>query len=216
MSKIEQTIIEIEDYLDNCKFQPLSNGTKIIVNKEEIDELISELRLKTPDEIKKYKRIIANKDAILKDAKAKADAILQKANEQKEELISQHEIMTQAYEEADSIVAQAQAQAQEILDSANQDANTIRSGAMQYTDDVLANLQNIITHTMENVTIKYDNFMKSLNQSLDVVVANRSELYPSDDENVQENEDNGIDDDFADNLEIGFDEEILEENMDTE
>ena len=124
--------------------------------------------------------------------------------------------MTQAYEEADSIVAQAQAQAQEILDSANQDANTIRSGAMQYTDDVLANLQNIITHTMENVTIKYDNFMKSLNQSLDVVVANRSELYPSDDENVQENEDNGIDDDFADNLEIGFDEEILEENMDTE
>ena len=53
MSKIEQIITEIEEYIDNCRFQPLSN-TKIVVNKEEIDELLAELRLKTPDEIKKY------------------------------------------------------------------------------------------------------------------------------------------------------------------
>ena len=47
---------------------------------------------------------------------------------------------------------------------------------MQYTDDVLLNLENIITHTMENVTMKYDAFMKSLNSSLEVVSANRQEL----------------------------------------
>ena len=35
MSRIEQIITEIEDYIDSCKFQPLSN-TKILVNKEEI------------------------------------------------------------------------------------------------------------------------------------------------------------------------------------
>ena len=38
MSRIEQIITEIEDYIDSCKFQPLSN-TKILVNKEEIEEL---------------------------------------------------------------------------------------------------------------------------------------------------------------------------------
>ena len=38
MSKIEQIITEIEEYIDNCKFQPLSTS-KIIVNKDEIDEL---------------------------------------------------------------------------------------------------------------------------------------------------------------------------------
>ena len=37
-SRIEQLIDEMEDFIDNCKYQPLSN-TKIIVNKEEIDEL---------------------------------------------------------------------------------------------------------------------------------------------------------------------------------
>ena len=63
-SRIEQIIQEIEEYVDSCKFQPLST-TKIVVNKEEIEEYLRELRLKTPDEIKRYQKIISNKDAIL-------------------------------------------------------------------------------------------------------------------------------------------------------
>ena len=51
-SRIEQIIGEIEEYVDSCKFQPLST-TKIVVNKEEIEELLRELRLKTPDEIRR-------------------------------------------------------------------------------------------------------------------------------------------------------------------
>ena len=40
-SRIEQIIEEIEEFVDSCKYQPLST-TKIIVNKEEIDELVAE------------------------------------------------------------------------------------------------------------------------------------------------------------------------------
>ena len=77
-SRIEQLIDEIEEYIDNCKTQPFSNS-KIIVDKEEIDELLRELRQKTPEEIKRYQKIISNKEAILADAQAKADAIIAKA-----------------------------------------------------------------------------------------------------------------------------------------
>ena len=45
-SRIEQIIEEIEEYIDSCKFQPLST-TKIIVNKDQLDELLRELRMKT-------------------------------------------------------------------------------------------------------------------------------------------------------------------------
>ena len=37
-SRIEQIISEIEDYIDSCRFQPLSK-TNIVVNKDEIEEL---------------------------------------------------------------------------------------------------------------------------------------------------------------------------------
>ena len=85
-SKIEQLIDEIEEYVDSCKYQPLSN-TKIIVNKEEIDELLRELRMKTPDEIKRYQKIISNKEAILSDARAKAEALINDATVHTNELI---------------------------------------------------------------------------------------------------------------------------------
>ena len=59
-SRMEQIIEEIEEYIENCKYQPLST-TKIIVNKEELSELIAELRSKTPEEIRRYQKIISNK-----------------------------------------------------------------------------------------------------------------------------------------------------------
>lgn len=191
MSKYEQILTEIEEFIDNCKRQKLS-GVNIIVNKEQLEEYISELRMKTPEEIRKYQRIINNKEAIMNDAQARAEDMLQQAREETSELISEHEIMQQAYVQAQNLVDDASAQAQQILDNAVNDANDIRMGAMQYTDDILENLQNIITHTMENVTMKYDAFMKSLNTSLDVVTANRNELYPKDEatENVEEQSEN--------------------------
>ena len=91
-SKIEQIIEEIEEYIDGCKPQTLSK-TNIIVNKEEIEELLRELRMKTPEEIKRYQKVLANRDAILADAQAKADAIIKEANIHTTELINEHEIM---------------------------------------------------------------------------------------------------------------------------
>ena len=62
-SKIDQIIEEIEDYIESCKFQPLSS-TRILVNKEEMMELIAELRQRTPEEVKRYQKMISNKGAI--------------------------------------------------------------------------------------------------------------------------------------------------------
>lgn len=203
MSKYEQILVEIEEFIDNCKRQKLS-GANIVVNKEQLEEYISELRMKTPDEIRKYQRIISNRDAIINAAQAQAEDMIEQARHETTELISEHEIMQQAYVQAQNLVDDASAQAQQILDNAVNDANDIRMGAMQYTDDILANLQNIITHTMENVTIKYDGFMKSLNTSLEVVTANRNELYPQEETQTLEME-------TEDNMK-----EVTEDNPDTE
>ena len=150
--------------------------TKIIVNKDQIDELLRELRMKTPDEIKRYQKIIANKDAILADAQAKAESMLEEAQVQTNELVSEHEIMQQAYAQANEIVMAATEQAQQILDNATSDANDIRIGAIQYTDDLLANAESIIGHTLDSYTTKYDTLVNSLQECYNVVRNNRAEL----------------------------------------
>ena len=186
-SRIEQIIEEIEEYIDSCKFQPLST-TKIIVNKDQMDELLRELRMKTPDEIKRYQKIIANKDAILADAQAKADNMIQEAKLQTSELVSEHEIMQQAYAQANEIVTTATEQAQQILDNATSDANEIRIGAIHYTDDLLAQAEASIGRTLDTYTTKYDSLVNSLQECYNMVQNNRAELQIPAEESQPESE----------------------------
>jgi len=176
-SRIEQIIEEIEEYVDSCKYQPLSS-TKIVVNKEELEEMLRELRLKTPDEIKRYQKIISNKDAILADAQAKADSLIAEAQKKTQEMVSQHEVMQQAYAQANETISNANKQAQSILDSATTDANNIRMSAIAYTDDMLDNLSQIMGNTLSDAGEKYKVFISSLQSCYEVVNRNRSELAP--------------------------------------
>ena len=82
-SRIEQIIDEIEEYIDrDCKFQPLSDDEDYCEQESIWMNFFRELRMKTPDEIKRYQKIISNRDAILADAQAKADAMLEEAQVQ--------------------------------------------------------------------------------------------------------------------------------------
>ena len=74
------------------------------------------------------------------------------------------------------VVEQANVQAQAIVDAAVNDANNIRQGAIQYTDDMLRSLQNIMDHTMETAKGRFDSFMSSMQSSYDIVTNNRKEL----------------------------------------
>lgn len=179
MSRIEQLIGEIEEYLDSCKAQAFSNSKRIVVEKDVIDEMLVELRMCTPDEIKKYQKVIASRDSILEDAQSRADAILEDANRQLERKVNEHEILAQAQEQAQALYEQAEDQAQAIIDKAVADANAIRESAIQYTDEQLATVQNIVTGAMESTQNRYTSFMNQLQSSLDVIVGNREQLSPS-------------------------------------
>ena len=176
-SRIEQIIDDLELYIENCKFKPFSTDM-IIVSKEEIDGLIRDLRMTTPEEIKRYQKIISNKEAILNDAKVKAQALLDNAAVQTTELISEHQIMQQAYAQANEIVELATQQAQDILDRATMEANGLRTSIMQYSDGMLANLENIIKQSIEFATKDYNKLLSDLQEIDSVVTANRAALVP--------------------------------------
>lgn len=177
MSSIEKLIDDIEDYIDNCKYKAFSTDV-IMVNKAEIDDLLRELRLRTPEEIKRYQKIISNKEAILNDAKQKAQELLNNATIQTNELISEHQIMQQAYAQANEIVEMATRQAQDILDSATTEANAVKASAMQYTDSILANFENILKQSIEVATRDYNALVGNLKEIENIVAANRAELVP--------------------------------------
>lgn len=174
-SKIEEIIEEIYEFVESCKMQPLST-TKVIVPKDELYDILDELRLRTPDEVKRYQKIIANRDEIINDAKLKAETMLAEAKEKTKMLINEHEIMQEAYAQGNAIVKQSAEEANNILQEAREDAEAIRKGAIVYTDEMLGDLERIMTNALESSKSKYDALIESLKGNLDIVTNNKREL----------------------------------------
>ena len=174
-SRIEETIDEIEVFIDNCKSAALSHE-KIIVQKSEMEALIRKLRANTPDEIKRYEKMLENKDAILSDARAKAKALIDEATMHTNELINEHEIKRQAYEQANEVVTTAARQAQEILDKASADASEMTASAIRYTDDLLAKVEDIVTRALDAANVHHNNFTKDMLMYSELIKSNRKDL----------------------------------------
>ncbi|HHU73943.1 MAG TPA: ATPase [Clostridiales bacterium] len=190
-SRIEQLIEDIYEFVESCRMQPLSS-TKVIVPKDELYDLLDELRLRTPDEIKRYQKIIANRDAIIADAEEKAEAILAKTREQANEILNEHEIMQQAYYQANEMIMQASEEADRLRREAQMEADQIRSGALAYSQEILSEMERVFANAYETALSRYDSFIGMLKENMEIVSNNKREieaqLYPQDNAQLQYDE----------------------------
>lgn len=139
--EVLRLIEEIEEILDNASAIPFSN--KVMVDAEELFEILREIRIKLPDEIKQASWIKEERQRILAEAQKDADTILNEAELKLKKLIDENEITKKAKELAEEIITKAQNNAKEI-----------RLGALEYADNILLetqqNLKNIIEMLNEN------------------------------------------------------------------
>lgn len=134
-------IDEIEDILENSSSMPFSS--KVMVDIDELYEILKEIRLKLPDEIKQATWIKDERQKILAEAQKDADTLLSEAELRLEELIEQDEITKKAKQMSEEIIAKAQTNAKEI-----------RLGTLEYSDNLLLetqeNLKDLIDHLNVN------------------------------------------------------------------
>lgn len=213
-SRIEQLIEDIYEFVESCRMQPLSS-TKVIVPKDELYDLLDELRLRTPDEIKRYQKIIVNRDAIITDAEEKAAVILTEASEKAKVLLDEHEIMQQAYYQANELVSNASAEADKIISAANEDANQIMQGALNYTNEMLTDVEHVIMNAYESSKSKYEGLLSALKGNLDIVMNNKKELVSEPVVQAQNNtqSEGEFQQEFAQD-DFNFDENTFLENID--
>ncbi len=172
---VEEMIDQIEIFIDNCKYQPLSQN-KIIVHKDELESMIHELKLKLPSEIERCKKIMRNKEAILADARTRSDAIITESVNEANRLVDQHQITELANIRANEILEMAREQAQQIVDQASDEATEIRLGAMYYTKDKLTEMRDIFNRIHDIEKENYRTLIESLENDSYIVETNMSEM----------------------------------------
>ena len=118
----------LEDLLENSRSLPFSN--KSLVEKEEMLDLIKEIRLKLPEELKQAKVIKEEHDRIISKANEEASEIVKEAENRIISMIDEHEITRKAYD-----------QKNKIIENANDMAREISNGTKAYADNILAGVQ---------------------------------------------------------------------------
>ncbi|MFA9423892.1 MAG: ATPase [Sedimentibacter sp.] len=119
---------KIEDLVEEASKFPLSN--KVMIDKEEMLEVINEIRLKLPDEINRASWVSKERQRILNEAQAEADELIEKVKDQQRYLIEENEV-----------TKQAQKYASQIIQEAEMKSNDMKVGAYNYSDDILSKLQ---------------------------------------------------------------------------
>ena len=175
---VEEMIEEIEVFIDGCKYQPLSNN-KIVVPKDELDRMLSELKLKLPSEIERCKKIMRNKEAILASARTRSDAIISESVNEANRLVETNHITELANSRANEILDAARAEAQQILIDAKTEATEVRMGAMLYTKDKITSIKDFMKSTLESEKENYRNLIDSLENGLVTLDTNLNEVQTS-------------------------------------
>ncbi len=174
-SSIIQTIEDIEEYINTCKTSIL-NKDVIMVNRNEIEEMLADLKQKTPDEIRRYQAIIKNRDEILEEARMKAEKLVEETTKRTNEMLSEHEIMQQAYAQANEVITKASSTAESILNSATEEANDMRSSATDYTEQLLEHVQEVIGRSLQAADANHASMVTDLKQYFDIISGNLAEL----------------------------------------
>jgi len=129
---------ELEDIIENGSSIPFAQ--KVLVDKKEMLEIIKDIRIHLPDEVKQAQWIKEERQRILAEAQQEAETVLEEANDHILSMIDQSEITKQATDRAEEIIAQAQTSAKEM-----------RLGAKDYVDGLLESVQENLVELVNTV-----------------------------------------------------------------
>ncbi len=107
---------EMDDLLDNAKAFPLA-AHKIVIDGDRLRELVNDIRLAMPKEMKRAQTIDYDCDRIMKEAQANAETIIRGAEDRAKTLVSEHTITEEAKKRAHEILAKTKSKCEDTKDA---------------------------------------------------------------------------------------------------
>lgn len=122
-------IDRLEELFNESRAVPLTRN--VMVDEDKMLDIIDQMRIAIPEEVKKAQQIITQKDRFLAQAQEEANRTVEIARQKAEDLVHR-----------DLIVVEAQRRAEQIVSQARADAEATRHDADDYVVDALTHLQN--------------------------------------------------------------------------
>jgi cell division septum initiation protein DivIVA len=128
----------LEEILNQSRPFPFTHN--VIVDEEKILDLIDQMRVAIPEEVKKSQQVLAQRDRILAQAQEEANRTLSIAREKSDQLV-----------ERDSIAQASQSRADQVVTQARAEGERIRREADEYVVDTLTRLELELDRSLSQV-----------------------------------------------------------------
>lgn len=172
---LHEMIDDIEILIDEAKPARFNPG-KVVIDRDVLITVIEELRKQIPGEVERSHKVMMNKDAILEDARIKAQNIVDQAAREAGELIDENEIVEMAKMRAKEMEEAALNHANDVIHNANEEADQVRYGALQYTCDIMEDVQDYITKVKEGQRSLFDQLLSTLDSDIESISTNYEEI----------------------------------------
>ncbi|MBR2042049.1 MAG: ATPase [Oscillospiraceae bacterium] len=139
---IEEILDQLDELIDRSWSLPLTGG-RCVVDADKVRELLDDVRLNLPVEIRQAQSIVADRAAIVEKAKEEAETIIARAEKRAAALVEEEEIVRQSKNKAAEITQQAQQQSREM----RQSAKDFVDGILKNTEETLAASLNEVKST---------------------------------------------------------------------
>ncbi|MBE6900446.1 MAG: ATPase [Ruminococcaceae bacterium] len=136
---IEEILDQLDELIDRSWSLPLTGG-RCVVDADKVRELLDDVRLNLPTEIRQAQSIVADRTAIVEEAKKEAEAIIARAEKRAAALVEEQEIVRQSKNKAAEITQQAQQQSREM-----------RQSAKEFVDGILKNTEETLAASLTEV-----------------------------------------------------------------
>ena len=144
------TLIEnLEDLLESGAKVPFSS--KVMVDIDELREVLEDIRLKLPDELKQAKWVKDERQRIIADAEKEAADMIKDAKNQADDMIKDAKKQIVNMVDDNVITKQALAQKEEIIENANRVSKEISVGTRDYADAILEKVEDVLRESLEIV-----------------------------------------------------------------
>jgi len=143
---------QIEDMIKEAKSMPLSSSA--LLNREEILELVAQMREDLPEEIKQARWVVKDREELLTKARRDSQRIVEEAEQEQLRMASREEVVKRAEAEADRILAEAREAARRMRLEAEDyvDAKLAQFEiALQRSSEELAATKTALGRTLEQV-----------------------------------------------------------------
>ena len=129
----------------------LPGSRKRLVNPESLSELVDQMRVTVPRDIKEAEEVLLRREDLLGQSLVEAKRIRATAESEFRSRLEENELVKEANAKAEKIMEEAQQKAQRILDIADSDATGRRSSSDQYAQDALYQLEQQIAGLLSTV-----------------------------------------------------------------